>query len=108
VLTGLTVPARVVWCPQDDVRYLADSGSGTVTAYEYDVDLGTLGRPRPLLEFAGAAGAPAGLTVDLAGHVWLDCGAGVWCTGTATPGGSSRSCTSPRQTYPGAPSPGGT
>jgi sugar lactone lactonase YvrE len=24
-----------------------------------------------LLEFAGAAGAPAGLTVDLAGHVWL-------------------------------------
>jgi sugar lactone lactonase YvrE len=70
-VTGLTVPSGVAWSPQDDVLYLADSGSGTVTAYPYDVDLGTLGRPRPLLEFAGAAGAPAGLTVDLAGHLWL-------------------------------------
>jgi sugar lactone lactonase YvrE len=73
-LTGLTVPAGVAWSPQGDVLYLADSGSRTVTAYEYDVDLGTLGLPRSLLEFAGAAGAagaPAGLTVDLAGHIWL-------------------------------------
>jgi sugar lactone lactonase YvrE len=68
-LTGLTVPAGVAWSPPGDVLYLADAGSRTVTAYEYDVDLGTLGRPRPLL--AGAAGAPAGLTVDLAGHIWL-------------------------------------
>jgi sugar lactone lactonase YvrE len=70
-LTGLTRAAGLAWSGQGDVLYLADSGSGTVTAYGYDVDLGTLGRPRPWLELAGAAGAPAGLTVDLAGHVWL-------------------------------------
>src|SRR4051812_43774160 len=41
-LTGLTIPTGVAWSPRDDVLYLADSGSRTVTAYEYDVDLGAL------------------------------------------------------------------
>jgi sugar lactone lactonase YvrE len=71
-LTGLAVAAGIAWSPDDDVLYLADSGARTVTAYDYDVDLGTLGRPRVLLDFGDSeSGIPHGLAVDRAGHLWI-------------------------------------
>jgi sugar lactone lactonase YvrE len=71
-LTGLADATGIAWSPGDDVLYLADSGAGTVTAFEYDVDLGTLGSPRVLVELAGGgAGSPHGLAVDRAGHLWI-------------------------------------
>jgi sugar lactone lactonase YvrE len=77
-LTGLTVPAGIAWSPDDDVLYLADSGARTVTAYDYDVDLGMLNRPRVLLDFGDTeSGTPHGLAVDRAGHLWV----AVWGTG---------------------------
>jgi sugar lactone lactonase YvrE len=77
-LTGLTVPAGIAWSPEDDVLYLADSGARTVTAYDYDVDLGTLDGPRVLLDFGDIdSGTPYGLAVDRAGHLWV----AVWGTG---------------------------
>jgi sugar lactone lactonase YvrE len=70
--SGLTVAGGIAWAPGDDVLYLADTSSRTVTAFDYDVDLGTLGRPRVLLEFPDDdPGAPDGLTVDRAGHLWI-------------------------------------
>jgi sugar lactone lactonase YvrE len=72
VLSGLTVSNGIDWSPDDGVLYLADSGTRTVTAYDYDVDLGTLGPPRTLLEFADdEPGTPDGLTVDREGHLWI-------------------------------------
>jgi sugar lactone lactonase YvrE len=71
-LTGLTVSSGIAWSPDDDVLYLADSGTRTVTAFDYDVDLGTLRRPRVLLEFADdEPGTPDGLTVDRQSHLWI-------------------------------------
>ena len=71
-LTDLEEPAAIAWSPDDDVLYLADSGSRTVTAYDYDPDLGTADRPRVLLDFPMDEPAiPSGLTVDRAGHLWV-------------------------------------
>jgi sugar lactone lactonase YvrE len=71
-LTGLAVATGIAWSPDDDVLYLTDSGAGTVTAVDYDVDLGMLGPPRVLLEFGGSgSGTPHGLAVDRAGHLWI-------------------------------------
>jgi sugar lactone lactonase YvrE len=71
-LTGLRVAAGIAWSPDDDVLYLADSGAGTVTAFDYDVDLGTLDRPRVLVAFGDSgSGTPHGLAVDRAGHLWV-------------------------------------
>ena len=70
-LTDLQEPAAIAWSP-DDVLYLADSGARTVTAYDYDPDLGTADRPRVLLDFPMDEPAiPSGLTVDQAGHLWV-------------------------------------
>jgi sugar lactone lactonase YvrE len=72
VLTGLTVSNGIDWSPDDDVLYLADSGTRTVTAFDYDPDLGTVDRPRVVLRFADdEAGTPDGLTVDREGHLWI-------------------------------------
>jgi sugar lactone lactonase YvrE len=72
VLTDLTGSNGIAWSPDDDVLYLADSGPRTVTAFDYDVDLGTLGRARMLLEFGDdEPGTPDGLTVDREGHLWI-------------------------------------
>jgi SMP-30/Gluconolactonase/LRE-like region len=62
-LTDLEEPAAIAWSPDDDVLYLADSGARTVTAYDYDPDLGTADRPRVLLDFPMDEPAipPAGL-----------------------------------------------
>jgi sugar lactone lactonase YvrE len=71
-LTDLEEPAAIAWSPDDDVLYLADSGARTVTAYDYDPDLGTADRPRVLLDFPMDEPAiPSGLTVDRAGHLWV-------------------------------------
>jgi sugar lactone lactonase YvrE len=71
-LTGLTAAHGIAWSPDDDVLYLADSGTRTVTAYDYDVDLGTLDRPRVLHQFADdEPGTPDGIAVDRAGHLWI-------------------------------------
>jgi sugar lactone lactonase YvrE len=72
VLIGLTAPHGIAWSPDDDVLYLADSGARTVTAYDYDVDLGTLGAPQVLHQFGDdEPGSPDGIAVDLAGHLWI-------------------------------------
>jgi sugar lactone lactonase YvrE len=71
-LSGLTISNGIGWSPDDDVLYLADSGTRTVTAFDYDVDLGTLGEPRVLLRFDDdEPGTPDGLTVDRLGHLWI-------------------------------------
>lgn len=70
--TGLIEPAAIAWSPDDDILYLADPGARTVTAYDYDVDLGVLDRPRIVLDFpVDEPAIPAGLTVDRAGHLWV-------------------------------------
>ncbi|TKJ19627.1 SMP-30/gluconolactonase/LRE family protein [Blastococcus sp. CCUG 61487] len=70
--TGLIEPAGIAWSPDDDLLYVADSGARTVTAYDYDVDLGVLDRPRVVLDFpVDEPMIPAGLTVDRAGHLWV-------------------------------------
>jgi sugar lactone lactonase YvrE len=71
-LTGPTVVTGIAWSPDDDVLYLADSGPGTVTASDYDPDLGVVGSPRLLLDFhGGGSGTPHGIATDRAGHLWV-------------------------------------
>lgn len=69
------------WSPDDDVLYHVDSIAGIVTAWEYDVNSGRLGRHRVLRTVPAKTGLPDGLTVDAAGNIWLAVwGAGeVWC-----------------------------
>jgi sugar lactone lactonase YvrE len=71
VLDGLTVSNGLGWSPDDRTMYLSDSGTKTVWAFDYDLDSGSFGRRRVLLDFsADDDGVADGLTVDDEGCLW--------------------------------------
>lgn len=70
VLTGLTISNGIGWSPDGSTMYLADSGTGSVDAYDVD-DGGEIGRPRRLVTITEAGVAPDGLTVDDDGAIWV-------------------------------------
>ena len=71
VLDGLTVSNGLGWSPDDRTMYLSDSGATSVWAFDYDLDTGTPGNRRVLLDFTDDPdGVADGLTVDDEGCVW--------------------------------------
>ncbi|AYF77814.1 SMP-30/gluconolactonase/LRE family protein [Nocardia yunnanensis] len=73
--TGVTISNGLGWSPDGRTLYYADSPTHRVQAFDYDLDTGTLGAPRPFAHFAD--GEPDGLTVDADGRVWV----AVWGAG---------------------------
>ncbi|MGY5885757.1 SMP-30/gluconolactonase/LRE family protein [Modestobacter lacusdianchii] len=71
VLDGLTISNGLGFSPDDRTVYLSDSGAKTVWAFDYDLDAGTFGERRVLLDFADDPdGVADGLTVDDEGCLW--------------------------------------
>jgi sugar lactone lactonase YvrE len=69
-IAPVTVPNAISWSPDDRVMYFADTGDGRIRAYDFDVERGTLGRMRILVEAGLIPGKPDGATVDAEGCVW--------------------------------------
>jgi sugar lactone lactonase YvrE len=71
VLDGLTVSNGMGWSPDDRTVYLSDSGVALVWAFDYDLDAGTFGQRRVLLDLTeDPDGVADGLTVDDEGCLW--------------------------------------
>jgi sugar lactone lactonase YvrE len=71
VVDGLTVSNGLGWSPDDRTGYLSDSGAKAVWAFDYDLDAGTFGQRRVLLDFSeDDDGVADGLTVDDEGCLW--------------------------------------
>ena len=71
VLDGLTVSNGLGWSPDDRTVYLSDSGAAVVWAFDYDLDAGTFGQRRVLLDLTeDPDGVADGLTVDDEGCLW--------------------------------------
>lgn len=70
-LDGVTISNGLDWSLGGDTFYYADSGRGTVDAFEFDLEHGSLGRRRPFVRIDPADGFPDGLCVDAEGFVWV-------------------------------------
>ncbi len=70
MLDGVRMSNGLGWSVDDTVLYHVDTGTGVLTAWEYDLDRGTLGSGRVLHRHDPPL-LPDGLCVDAAGHVWL-------------------------------------
>jgi sugar lactone lactonase YvrE len=70
VLDGMTIPNGLGWSPDGAVMYVTDTGSGTITAYDFGVEAATVSAPRVLKKFETGDGGPDGLCVDAEGQVW--------------------------------------
>jgi sugar lactone lactonase YvrE len=70
VVTGVTISNGLGWSPDGTTMYYADTGVGTLDAFDFDGVSGNLERRRTLLRSEGP-GFPDGLWVDDDGCVWV-------------------------------------
>lgn len=71
VLTGVQVSNGIGWSPDGRVMYYADTPTGRVDRFRFDVESGSLGRREVLSEIPRGLGLPDGLAVDAEGCVWV-------------------------------------
>ena len=69
-VTGLTLSNGLDWSPDDSTMYLIDTMAGTLLAYDFDGDAGTLSGGRTLVSFP-EGDLPDGMTVDAEGYLWV-------------------------------------
>lgn len=67
---GFAVSNGIAWSPDDRTMYFADSPSGMIFAYDFDLDSGDIRNRRVFASTAGLAGLPDGAAVDDDGHYW--------------------------------------
>ena len=71
VETGIICSNGPCWSPDDQTFYFADSWSGEIWAYDYDVATGSLSNRRTFVTLdRGPLGAADGSTVDAEGYLW--------------------------------------
>jgi sugar lactone lactonase YvrE len=59
------------WSHDGRTMWFSDTVRGTVHAYPFDPEAGTLGEPRVFLHLGGKQGHPDGMTTDAAGRLWI-------------------------------------
>ncbi|MEP0320625.1 SMP-30/gluconolactonase/LRE family protein, partial [Bauldia litoralis] len=68
---GIIVSNGPCWSPDGKIFYFADSWSGEIWAYDYDLDTGTVSNRRTFTKVdTSQGGAADGATVDSEGYVW--------------------------------------
>jgi sugar lactone lactonase YvrE len=66
----LIVPNAICWSPDDRTMYLADTYRHRILAYDFDLDDGTIGNERQIVDASMLKGRPDGATVDRDGYLW--------------------------------------
>jgi sugar lactone lactonase YvrE len=77
VLGHVTESNGIGWSPDGETLYYVDSGEPRIRAFEFDAEVGSLGRVRDLV-LLNEDEIPDGLTVDEEGCVWV----ALWGAGT--------------------------
>jgi len=68
--SGIIVSNGPCWAPDDRTFYFADSWSGEIRAYDYDIETGVASNRRQFAKIDADIGAPDGSTVDNEGYLW--------------------------------------
>jgi sugar lactone lactonase YvrE len=89
VLTGLTISNGLGWSPDCATMYHSDSGTGVVSAFDFDGTTGAISARRTFVHVDQPGIAPDGLTVDEQGDVWVGLYGG-WAVNRYGPDGSLR------------------
>ena len=68
--SGIIVSNGPCWSPDNATFYFADSWSGEIWAYDYDIEAGTASNRRTFCKIKTEEGAADGSTVDNDGYLW--------------------------------------
>ncbi len=68
---GLLISNGLAWSPDYRTFYFADSGSRDVTAYDYDLEHGTIANPQVCFTIPEDGSVCDGMTTSSDGNIWL-------------------------------------
>ncbi len=71
MLSDLTIPNGLDWSPDGRTMYLVDSGPRVLYAFAFEPENGRISSRRVLITVAEEVGTPDGMTVDVAGDLWV-------------------------------------
>lgn len=71
LVAGAGISNGIGWSPDGTTMYLADSGTGDISAFDFDPVAGELSHQRTVVHIATANAVPDGLTVDHHGGIWV-------------------------------------
>ena len=71
MLDGLTIQTASDGARILKLMYLADSGAGSISVFDFDLETGTLRNRRAFVNSSPRGGVPDGLCVDTDGCVWV-------------------------------------
>jgi sugar lactone lactonase YvrE len=69
-LAGTTISNGMDWTADDATFYYVDSGTGTIDAWDFDLDAGEISGRRAVVEIAKHEGFADGLCLDADGCIW--------------------------------------
>ncbi|MEU1587336.1 SMP-30/gluconolactonase/LRE family protein [Micromonospora sp. NPDC005710] len=70
-VTGLTIPNGPAFDAAGTTMYLADTPRGEIDRFTVDPATGDLHGREPFVRLSPADGGPDGMTLDVAGHLWI-------------------------------------
>jgi sugar lactone lactonase YvrE len=76
MLSGVRVSNGIDWSPDERTMYFADTPTGRIDAFDYDVETGAIRNRRTLIAIPHDEGGPDGLVLDAEGHLWVALWAG--------------------------------
>jgi sugar lactone lactonase YvrE len=71
MLPNVIISNGIGWSPDDTTMYYIDTPTRMVSAFDYDIDGGSIGRRRTAFDFSSQEGVPDGLAVDEEGMIWV-------------------------------------
>ena len=83
-LSNIGVSNGIVWSADADTMYYADSLSGVIDAFDYDLERGTISNRRVVFQVPKELGAADGMAIDSADRLWVAFWGG-WCIGCVDP-----------------------
>ena len=71
VLTNVTASNGMAWSSDGSTMYYIDSAIGTVDAFDYDAESGTIDNRRTTFDVPSALGIADGMTIDANDNLWV-------------------------------------
>jgi sugar lactone lactonase YvrE len=71
LVTGTRISNGLAWSPDYRTFYHIDTPTRTVMAYDYDLAIGDIANPRPVVTVPPEMGWPDGMTSDTEGMLWV-------------------------------------
>lgn len=67
----VTISNGICWSPNNEFMYYIDTPTHQILAFEFNLKIGEIKNPKPLIIIDPKEGSPDGMTIDASGNLWV-------------------------------------